>query len=516
MHGSHSTVAHLTFLALFMSGCAFGDPIEGPPGEQSYLSNDNFERGYLMHNVELTDSYALSETEVQEFLDNTPYGGRSVLAGHTSDGISAAQAIVNAAQTYDINPLVMLTRLQVEQSLIGKESASQSKLDKAAGCGCPDNQSCNPAYSGFNKQVDCMASRFRSYLDDLRDNGSTIAGWAVNQSKTTLDGHKVIPKNAATASLYTYTPWVSSQKLHHSIWQKYVDHVGYDASQAPPDDGGGGDNGSGGSGSGGSGSGGSGGSNSSTDVCFPGEKMDNSVCLPTVAHSSSWGSAYAYPSHSSPSYMAPMRFIDLQAVDQTQKLAPNFRLDELMQEWKGRHALYQPHMVEKLQTIRNQTGPLTINSGYRSVGYNASVGGATYSRHMWGDAADMAGSVSLNTLKSKCQALGADYIGMYSSHVHCDWRNHAKNPALFGLMNVANHQHEENMPVHEGDLTWHDGALYATATGFDEGEPLREWTALDGDGIEIERAVGELYEPPQEAHTIIVEVGGHMVMQEQL
>jgi hypothetical protein len=47
-------------------------------------------------------------------------------------------------------------------------------------------------------------------------------------------------------------------------------------------------------------------------------------------------------------------------------------------------------LCETLETIRAEAGtPLLVNSGYRSPGYNASVGGSKTSSHMTGHAADI-------------------------------------------------------------------------------------------------------------------------------
>jgi hypothetical protein len=262
--------------------------------------------------------------------------------------------------------------------------------------------------------------------------------------------------------------------------------------------------------------------NSSGQVCYPGANNDGTACISLVSYSSSW-SGYGYPSHSSSHYQRAKRFVDLTTADASMKLAPNFTLGELMQAWKGPYGVYQTHVVKKLQEIRNVTGgALYVNSGYRSPKYNKSVGGATYSRHMFGDAVDMrSGAVSLNSLKSRCQALGADYVGMYTNHIHCDWRYHAKDPAFYSSTQAAiigggefdDHDHDHSsLPIHDGELLDYDGVLYADVTGFDEGEPYREWVAFDANGAEIEVYVGESYEAPVGAETVLVEIGGQVTL----
>lgn len=172
------------------------------------------------------------------------------------------------------------------------------------------------------------------------------------------------------------------------------------------------------------------------EVCYPGADGAGDTCLPVVAFDSAWGSDYAYPEplDGSAAYAKPARFIDLSAADPGLDLAPNFVLDEFMQESKGRYGLYQPHVVETLQAMRSASGgALYVNSGYRSPGYNASLeGSATWSRHMYGDAVDMYSAVlSLDQLGDLCESFGADYVGMYSSHVHCDWRYAPLEPAFY-------------------------------------------------------------------------------------
>ena len=64
---------------------------------------------------------------------------------------------------------------------------------------------------------------------------------------------------------------------------------------------------------------------------------------------------------------------------------------------------------------------------------DAGVGGATHSRHVYGDSFDIRSSAaSLDALADHCQTLGAGYIGWYESHIHCDWRDDPMSEAFFG------------------------------------------------------------------------------------
>ncbi len=216
----------MLFAIAAVAGCGPADSENTDVGSQEADSTE-FNRNLVLLDEQLEDSTSLSAGAIQAFLEDNPWGNRSVLADHVSHGQTAAQALATAASEQQINPLVLLTRLQLEQGLVSKTTATQSKLDWAMGCGCPDYQNCMEAYRGFDKQVACAAERFRTYLTELDETGATIAGWKVGTANKTLDGYWVTPQSRATAAIFTYTPWVSSAKDHVQIWKKLAGFVGY-------------------------------------------------------------------------------------------------------------------------------------------------------------------------------------------------------------------------------------------------------------------------------------------------
>lgn len=253
-----------------------------------------------------------------------------------------------------------------------------------------------------------------------------------------------------------------------------------------------------------------GGGGDGSSLCFPGPSGDFSTCVPVVP-AASVGSGYAYPSPLSgnANYRAPIAYIDLEAVGNVQ-IAANFTLGEVAQIHKGRYAVVQPHAIERLQDLRDELGAIGVNSGYRSPGYNASIDGATHSRHMYGDGFDLAPqSVSLSTLESACTNHGGMLVE-YTSHVHCDWRYDEVDPVLFGALALGEPDFDLGVSSFSADLREQGGRWSAPAEGFDEGEPMRRWTAFDADGDVLYEATGEWFAPPAGTASLSVIVGGRV------
>ncbi|MBS2014859.1 MAG: hypothetical protein JST00_18360 [Deltaproteobacteria bacterium] len=170
-----------------------------------------FDPNDVLDDASMTDT-SMTSDDVQAFLEMTPYGSRSALADYAaSSKRTAAQVIAEEAEARDINPMLLLVRIQLESGLVSKKRATAAELARAFGCGAP----------GFEGQARCAASQLRTALDrvtgkrvgsgsGLRTTDGTAAGWAVDKKKTTRDGIVVIPANAATAVLYAYQPWVGS------------------------------------------------------------------------------------------------------------------------------------------------------------------------------------------------------------------------------------------------------------------------------------------------------------------
>ena len=76
--------------------------------------------------------------------------------------------------------------------------------------------------------------------------------------------------------------------------------------------------------------------------------------------------------------------------DGTRKLSANFTVAEFACKDGSDPVFVDSSLAALLQKIRDHFGrPVVITSGYRTVAHNKSVGGAAYSQHLYGRAADI-------------------------------------------------------------------------------------------------------------------------------
>lgn len=109
-----------------------------------------------------------------------------------------------------------------------------------------------------------------------------------------------------------------------------------------------------------------------------------------------------------------------------EKVSANFKVKEFACKDGSDPIFIAPSLVEVLQSIRTHFGKaVNINSGYRTPTYNKKVGGATYSQHLYGTAADIRitgvkpkdVAAYVETLMPNCGG-----IGIYSNFTHVDVR----------------------------------------------------------------------------------------------
>lgn len=123
---------------------------------------------------------------------------------------SAAVIIEKVAQACSINPQALLVILQKEQSLVTRDSASDTQYRKAMGYGCPDTARCDPQYSGFFNQVYSAAHRFQYYRHNPNRFGhkpGRVNSVLYAPASKNCGSRNVYIQNYATAGLYNYTPY---------------------------------------------------------------------------------------------------------------------------------------------------------------------------------------------------------------------------------------------------------------------------------------------------------------------
>lgn len=201
----------------------------------------NYNPSDLIDNPTFINNGTMSESVIQSFLTNIGSG----LAGYSDveacdstiapyypncgQTVSAAQIIYDASQAYGVNPRVILATLEKEQSLVTDPNPSSSQINCAMGY-----NSCS-GYVGFFTQVDNGTWVLKYNYEGAFGNASWLA-WSPashypcsNASSLYNNGlypgntvtfadpggtaETVTLANAATASLYCYTPYVGPYNI---------------------------------------------------------------------------------------------------------------------------------------------------------------------------------------------------------------------------------------------------------------------------------------------------------------
>ncbi|AMB57826.1 hypothetical protein AWU67_01925 [Microterricola viridarii] len=216
------------------------DPEGGPLMQGRSLAapqaatSSSFDPGNIISDYNFFNSWAMTEAEIQSFLDrtifapcensnclnvlkmNTPnaswsWGTCAPYAGAANE--SAARIIYKVQRACGLSAKVILVTLQKEQSLITRNGPSNEILRKAMGMGCPDTDVCDSQYYGFFNQVYAAARQIVWYTNPDSSMYKSKK-FEVGQVKPVqlhpnagcgAPGVKI--GNVATAALYHYTPY---------------------------------------------------------------------------------------------------------------------------------------------------------------------------------------------------------------------------------------------------------------------------------------------------------------------
>ena len=202
-------------------------------------------------------SSSMSAADIQSFLDAQEGPLKTYRTGYYHDPTpldssgpvyhstmkTAAQIIWDAAHAWNLNPKVILATLQKEQSLITtSNSANAARLVKAMGCGVygaidPATRLTTNRSPGFGHQIWDGARVLSTYETTYHWTSGmtkTVTAYKYVDATRTVDGvvesyqkrvsydKTIVPANASTFALYTYTPYYP-QSL---VWDVYVRYFG--------------------------------------------------------------------------------------------------------------------------------------------------------------------------------------------------------------------------------------------------------------------------------------------------
>ena len=232
----------------------------------------DFDPGYIVSDSEFYDKDAMTQAQIQTFLEQRvptcrpdrsagPHDPIVCLKDYrvttvtipadayckgTYTGASnerASTIIYKVAQACGVSPKALLVTLEKEQGLVTHTWPSSWRYDKAMGFACPDTAPCDTQYFGFQNQVWRAARQFQRYKAhptnyNYRAGVTNLIGYHPNAA---CGRGPVTIKNQATAGLYNYTPYQPNSAAlnnmyttgdscssygNRNFWRNWVDWFG--------------------------------------------------------------------------------------------------------------------------------------------------------------------------------------------------------------------------------------------------------------------------------------------------
>ena len=183
-----------------------------------------FNPEFILSDQDLTNPFTMDLNQIQQFLERG-YLGSYVTEDHEGVTRQAADIVWRASQYHGVNPKFLLVLLQKEQSLVEDDSPTDRQLDWATGYAvCDDCSKDDPTiqrWKGFGKQINSAALQFtEGYMTDIEQTGTTQGKYGPGVD-VEIDDTIITPANAATASLYAYTPHLHGNENFATIWNRW-------------------------------------------------------------------------------------------------------------------------------------------------------------------------------------------------------------------------------------------------------------------------------------------------------
>lgn len=212
--------------------------VSSPTAEAAMPDPSQWDPGYIVSDAQFYDANAMTEAEIQAFLEARVPVCETWRSEGPSDPIvclkdyrmntqnmtvdqfcpvpyvgaaneRASTIIYKVAQACGISPKVILVTLDKETSLVSMTWPSAWRYTRAMGYGCPDTAPCIEAYGGLQKQIYLAAKQMKRYQANPQNYNYRAGRWnnIAYHPNTACGYSSVYIQNVATASLYNYTPY---------------------------------------------------------------------------------------------------------------------------------------------------------------------------------------------------------------------------------------------------------------------------------------------------------------------
>jgi len=185
--------------------------LSAPPAPQTTTTSENtfliFDPELIITDKEFLDSSSMTEKQIQEFLELKG----TFLKDYKIDDKLTSYWIYKHCSDNGLNPKVLMTNIQKEQATITMKTLPKSKrrLDYFCGVGAYDPpRGDDPKWSGVEKQIlGAVQVNVKKY------NKALTLKFPYDFTTDKPESRKIKIRNAATMSLYNYTPFVGDTTM---------------------------------------------------------------------------------------------------------------------------------------------------------------------------------------------------------------------------------------------------------------------------------------------------------------